>query len=143
MNVLSETELKLWRKITSRIETIWRKLQGLKSSLKMQKMQMQIGVADIVQLFKESDLRQAEQKEKKKDGMEKELADAEELRLQSLETSGETRKRKGEQDGTIKGGIRRKSVDTFDYLREKNTQELEFRKQELAFKTVYYNFQLH
>ena len=57
--------------------------------------------------------------------MEKELADAKELRLQSLETSGEMRKRNRKQDGTNKGGIRRKSVDTFDYFRKKITQELE------------------
>ena len=100
--------------------------------------ELQIGIAEIIQLLHESDLKQAAEKEKKKVGVEKELADAEEFRLQSLETNGETRKRKVEDaSGSNKGGKgRRKSEDTFDYLREKNTQELDFRKEELAFKTA-------
>ena len=75
--------------------------------------EVETGVAEIIQLFKESDLRQAEEKEKKKDGVEKELADAEEFRKQSLETVGETKKRKQEESGKKEGGKRRRSDDTF------------------------------
>ena len=83
------------------------------------------GVADIIQLFKDSDDKANEEKDKKKDEKEKELQQAEEFRRQSLETIGETSKRNGK---------RRKSNETIDYLREKAEQEKELKQQEMELR---------
>lgn len=59
------------------------------------------------------------------------MQQAEELRLQSLETIGETSKRKGTEQTKPK---RRRSDDTINYLREKSAKEMEVREQELELK---------
>ena len=51
------------------------------------------GLADIIEQFKDSETKAAEEKGQKKEAADKEIAQAEEFRKQSLETIGETRKR--------------------------------------------------
>lgn len=93
---------------------------------------MEKGIGDMIELFKDKDLQQAEEKNKKKEVLEREASQAEELRLQSLETIGETSKRNNEGERPSKR--RRKSDDTLSYLREKNDHERELRQQEIELK---------
>lgn len=93
------------------------------------------GVADIIQLFKDSEVKANEEKDKKKETLEKEAQQAEEFRRQSLETIGETRKRIGEAETNSKGK-KRKSNDTIEYLKEKSKQEKELKQQEMELKKI-------
>jgi len=95
--------------------------------------EMEMGLADIIQQFKDCEARATEEKDQKKDEADKEVAQAEEFRRQSLETIGETKKRTTE-DECNKVGKRRKSDGTIEYLREKNVHEQELRKQEMELK---------
>lgn len=96
--------------------------------------EMEKGLREIIELFKESDLTKLLEKEKQKEAMDNEVQQAEELRLQSLETVGETSKRKGSsrEEKTPKR-IRRSDV-TINYLREKSEREMHVRQQELDLK---------
>jgi len=91
------------------------------------------GVADTIQLFKDSDVKHSEEKDKRKETLENKKIQAEEFRRQSLETIGETKKRKNEDDCGSKGK-RRRSDETIEYLREKNEQEKVIKQQELELK---------
>jgi len=95
--------------------------------------EMEMGLADIIQQFKDCEARATEEKDQKKDEADKEVAQAEEFRRQSLETIGKTKKRTNE-DECNKVGKRRKSDGTIEYLREKNVHEQELRKQEMELK---------
>jgi hypothetical protein len=53
------------------------------------------GLHEIIELFKDSDLTKHLEKEKQREAMDNEMQQAEELRLQSLETIGETSRRRG------------------------------------------------
>ena len=81
------------------------------------------GLREIIELFKDSDLKKHLETEKQREAMDNEVQQAEELRLQSLETIGETSRRKGSdrEECTPK---RRRSDDTINYLREKSEKEI-------------------
>ena len=95
--------------------------------------EMEKGLREIIELFKDSDLTKHLEKEKQREAMDNEMQQAEELRLQSLETIGETSRRKGS-DREETAPKRRKSDDTINYLREKSEKEMHVRQQELELK---------
>lgn len=90
------------------------------------------GLADIIDLFQDSDTKHMEEKDKKKETIEKEVTQAEEFRRQSLETLGESKRRNNEETGCP--SKRRRSDDTIEYLREKSKQEQEMRTKEMELK---------
>ena len=123
----SETGSRELKRSTSRNKTKKKRRQ-------VSRFQKEKGVADIIQLFKDSEVKANEEKDKK-EALEKEVQQAEEFRRQSLETIGETRKRSGESDSNSKGK-RKKSNDTIEYLKEKSKQEKELKQQEMVLKKM-------
>jgi len=95
------------------------------------------GLRDIVNLFSDHERHLQEENEQRKQKLETEAAQAEELRLNSLETFGQTRKRKSldsEEESPNSSRKRRSSTDTINYLKEKSVVDAEIRKQELELK---------
>jgi hypothetical protein len=83
------------------------------------------GLGDIIQLFKDSEMQHNVEKDKKKEALENETKQAEEMRMVSMETMGESKTRKlenGEESGNSKR--RRSSDETITYLREKNKMNM-------------------
>ena len=73
---------------------------------------------DLIQRFDEADNERKKETAGKKSKMEEELVKAQEIRKMSLETFGESRKRKGDTEGQGKRS-RRSSSDTLSFLAEK------------------------
>ena len=92
------------------------------------------GLWDIIELFDDSEKILKEENAAKKKKLELEALQAEELLLNSLETFGQTKARKGEESSSEEPKKRRSSNDMIGFLREKNAQENEFRQQELDLK---------
>ena len=92
------------------------------------------GVRDIVELFDDNEKILKVENAAKKQKLELEATQAEELRLKPLKTFGQTKARKGEESSSEESKKRRSSNDMISFLREKNTQENEFRLQELDLK---------
>ena len=91
------------------------------------------GLRDIVVLFNDSEILK-EENAAKKQKLELEASQAKELRLNSLETFGHTKARKGEESSSEEPKKRRSSSYMIGFLREKNTQGDEFRQQEIDLK---------
>ena len=91
------------------------------------------GLRDIVELFDDSEKILKEDNAAKKEKLELEASQAEELRLNSLENFGQTEPSKGEESSS-KEPKKRRSSNMIGFLREKNAQENEFRQQELDLK---------
>ena len=91
---------------------------------------------DIIELFDDHEKQQLEENQQKKEKAAAEASQAEEFRLNSLETFGQTRKRKNEDDDspTSSKGRRRSSTDTISFLKEKAEIDRELRKEELDVK---------
>ena len=71
----------------------------------------------------------------KKKSLEAEKQCAEEIRLQAMESLGETKKRKeNSPDDETPKRFRRTSSDTLSYLRERSEKEYELREQEMRIK---------
>ena len=92
------------------------------------------GLRDIAELVDDSEKILKEENAAKKQKFELEASQAEELRLNSLETFGQTKARKGEESSSEEPKKPRSSNDMIGFLREKNSQENEFRQQELDLK---------
>ena len=78
---------------------------------------------DIAELYDDNEKTLKEENAAKKQKLELEASQAEELRLNSLETFGQTKARKEEGSSSKKTKKRRSSNDTIGFLREKNAQE--------------------
>ena len=92
------------------------------------------GLRRIVKLFDDSEKILKEEIAAKKQKLEMMASEAEELRLNSLETFSQTKARKGEKNSSEEPKKRRSSNDMIGFLGEKNAQENEFRQQELDLK---------
>ena len=86
-------------------------------------------MTDIIELFNDRDLLQANEKNSSKEKAEQELKQAEEFRLKSLETPRQTSH--GTESSQPTGGKRRKLDDGMDFLKEKYKHEAELRQAEL------------
>ena len=94
---------------------------------------------DIVERELEMEIIQSQEDDEKGKKLEKDKKTAEEMRLQSLETFAETKKRKAENseedDESSKARkTRRSGSDTLLYLKEKAEMDMEFKKEELQLK---------
>ena len=92
------------------------------------------GLPDIVELFDGSEKILKEANAEKKQKLELEASQAEELGLSSLETFGQTKAGKGEESSREEPKKPPSSNDMIGFLREKSAQENEFRQQELDLK---------
>ena len=88
---------------------------------------------DLIQRFDEADSERKKESGEKKRKTEDELQKAQEIRNMSLETFGDTKKRKGDETD-VKGNKRRRSSDTMTYLAEKSEREFQLRQEELKIK---------
>lgn len=98
--------------------------------------ELEKGLADIIQLFKDNEMIHDQQKTNQKATLEREALQADEFRLQSMETIGDTAKRRNSNEGEKKCNKRRKSDDTIEYLREKTEKEQELKQQEIELKRL-------
>ena len=91
---------------------------------------------DIIERFDEADEARAKLNDEKKCNAESDLCKAKEIRQLSLETFGESSKRKDIDDveNSGKKQKRRSSCDTITYLTEKSQRDHELRKEELKLK---------
>jgi hypothetical protein len=94
---------------------------------------------DIIERELEMEIIQSQEDDEKGKKLEKDKTTAEEMRLQSLETFAETKKRKAENseedDESSKARkTRRSGSDTLLYLKEKAEMDMEFKKEELQLK---------
>ena len=92
------------------------------------------GLQGIVKLLDNSEKILKEENAAKKQKLEMMASQAEELRLNSLETFSQTKARKGEESSSEEPKKRRSSNDMIGFFGEKNAQENEFRQQELDLK---------
>ena len=88
---------------------------------------------DLIQRFDEADNERKKETAGKKSKIEEELVKAQEIRKLSLETFGESRKRKGDTEGQGKRS-HRSSSDAFSFLTEKSEREFTLRQEELKLK---------
>ena len=82
-------------------------------------------------------MKHQQDKQKNESAINNEIELAQELLNASLETFGETRKRLSSDDDSISPNQRKKpktASETISYLREKNENELDLRKQELELR---------
>ena len=89
------------------------------------------GLREISEQFHDFDLKHEENKQQKQQSANKEVQIAEDFRLASLETYGETSQRKTDDDEIPPKKKRRTGSETISYLRDKNAQEVDMKKQEL------------
>ena len=89
------------------------------------------GLRDMVQLFDDIEKILKEENAAKTQKLELESSQAEERRLNSLETFGQAKAKKGKKSSSEKPKKPRSSNHMTDFLREKNVQENEFHQQEL------------
>ena len=85
---------------------------------------------DLIQRFDEAVSEMKNESEEKNGKKEEDLVKAQEVRQKSLETFGETRKRKAESEKRT----RRSTSDTINVLEKKSEREHEFRKEELKLR---------
>ena len=83
---------------------------------------------DIVELFDDGEKILKEKNSAKKQKLELEASQVEELRLNSLETFGQTKSRKGEESSSKEPKNQWSSNDMIGFLREKNAQKYNFRQ---------------
>ena len=83
---------------------------------------------DIVELFDDGEKILKEKNSAKKQKLELEASQVEELRLNSLETFGQTKSRKGEESSSKEPKNQWSSNDMIGFLREKNAQKNNFRQ---------------
>ena len=96
-------------------------------------------IEDIIERELETEILYGKEDDEKNRKIEKDKKTAEEMRLQSLETFSETRKRKAENseedDENAKPKKKRQSgAATLMYLQEKAQMDMEFKKEELQLK---------
>ena len=96
-------------------------------------------IEDIIERELEMEILHGEEDDEKNKKLEKDKKTAEEMRLQSLETFSETRKRKAENSDEDDQNpkpkkTRRSGSPTLLYLREKAQLDMEFKKEELQLK---------
>lgn len=95
--------------------------------------EMENGIRDAIEQFRESDILYAKEKEVKGKDVEKELRQGEEFRNQALETFRETRKRL-DKDDEVKKKKRRSESETLSYLQQKSKDDFTLKKEELSMK---------
>ena len=91
---------------------------------------------DLIERFDEADAARQKATAEKKSKVEEELVQAQNMRNASLETFGETRKRKENDtgEGSQKRSRRSTSNDFISYFSEKHEREISLRQEELKFK---------
>ena len=89
---------------------------------------MDVDFRDIVELFDDGEKILKEKNSAKKQKLELEASQVEELRLNSLETFGQTKSRKGEESSSKEPKNQWSSNDMIGFLREKNAQKNNFRQ---------------
>ena len=91
---------------------------------------------DLIERFDEADAARQKATAEKKSKVEEELVQAQNMRNASLETFGETRKRKENDtgEGSQKRSRRSTSNDFISYFSEKHERETSLRQEELKFK---------
>ena len=89
---------------------------------------MDVDFRDIVELFDDGEKILKEKNSAKKQKLELEASQVEELRLNSLETFGQTKSRKGEESSSKEPKNQWSSNDMIGFLREKNAQKYNFRQ---------------
>ena len=90
---------------------------------------------DLIERFDEADTARQKVTAEKKSKVEEELMQAQDMRNASLETFGETRKRKeNDPEGTQKRSRRSTSHDYISYFTEKHEKEHSLRQEELKLK---------
>ena len=91
---------------------------------------------DLIERFDEADAERQKATAEKKSKVEEELVQAQNMRNASLETFGETRKRKENDtgEGSQKRSRRSTSNDFISYFSEKHEREISLRQEELKLK---------
>ena len=89
---------------------------------------------DLIERFNESDASRNKEAAEKKSKTEDDLIKAQEIRNTSLETFGESRKRKEEIGEGSQKRSRSSSKDTLSYIKEKSEREFSLRQDELKLK---------
>ena len=147
LNKITSLQMKVdQRAVRDRFKTLKKKFQD-----KMKAEENESGIAppelapvenaieDIIERELEMEILHGEEDDEKNRKIEKDKKTAEEMRLQSLETFSETRKRKAEnseeEDENAKPKkTRRSGAATPMYLQEKAQMDMEFKKEELQLK---------
>ena len=93
--------------------------------------EVDLAMDEIVSLFHEADIEHERVATEKKKKFEEEANQAAEMRQQSLESFGETRKRSGSPEATGTKRKRSSGSDMVLYLSEKSEREAELKKKEL------------
>ena len=107
--------------------------ENLASGISCQENEVDLGMDEIITLFHDADMEHERASKEKKRKLEEEASQAAEMRQQSLESFGETRKRSEFTDSEVKTAKRKRSSgsDMVLYLREKSEREAELKKKEL------------
>ena len=107
--------------------------ETLASGISCEENEVDLAMDEIVSLFLEADIEHERVATEKKKKFEEEANQAAEMRQQSLESFGETRKRSGSANSEATGTKRKRSSgsDMVLYLREKSEREAELKKNEL------------
>ena len=113
-----------------------RREEDKQSGISPEETEVDVALADIIERFEESQKIHQEISEKQKKKTEEDAAKAEEMRRKSLETFGETMKRKSiEQDENPSTSKRRNTgSDTLKFLQEKTESEIAIRQQEIELR---------
>ena len=102
------------------------------SSVSPEPSEVDDALADLIERFNEADSVREKEISSKKSKQAEDLVKAQELRKQSLETFGESRKRK--EENAEPSSKRAKKGDTFSYLMEKSNREYELKTKELELR---------
>lgn len=107
--------------------------ETLASGISCEENEVDLGMDEIVTLFYEADKEHEKCAAEKKKKLEDEANQAAEMRQQSLESFGETRKRSesADSEGTATKRRRSSGSDMVSYLSEKSEREAELKKKEL------------
>ena len=97
--------------------------------------EIEVMIDELIDLFESAAIDQKAADKEKTDKAAADIAKARDMRLQSLETFAETRKRKnvGEDEGAGKRA-RNSGKDTLTFLQDKLRAELEFKRQEMELR---------
>ena len=107
--------------------------ETLASGISCEENEVDLGMEEIVSLFYEADIGHERVEAEKKQKLEEEANQAAEVRQQSLESFGETRKRSESaySEGTCTKRKRSSGSDMVLYLSDKSERETELKKREL------------
>ena len=89
-------------------------------------------IEELIELSEECERRAEADAESAKASAEAEKKKVEDVRKTAMETMGQTKKRKSNEDGTVKEKTKRRTgSEGMEWLREKSAKEAEFREKEL------------